>query len=250
MMQKKGLESSQSDDSEEEAEEVNDSNSDSSDVSMTDTSEDEEDDPENQNNEAEMDENQGDEEEEDEVIKAIKRENQKQRDHPPIIQCEDFITDISFHPKNDILGVASIVGDVTLYKYTNEANEVLNTLELHTKACRDIEFSEDGKLLFSVAKDKSIMISDVETGKLVSFFDDAHPAPLYRVYVINENLIATGDDDGTVKLWDLRRKQNACIFSLKKNEDYISDIITNEQQRHLVCSSGDGSLTTIDLGER
>lgn len=40
------------------------------------------------------------------------------------------------------------------------------------------------------------------------------------------------------------------MFSLKKNEDYISDMITNEQQRHLVCSSGDGSLTTIDLGER
>lgn len=26
--------------------------------------------------------------------------------------------------------------------------------------------------------------------------------------------------------------------------------MTNEQQRHLVCSSGDGSLTTIDLAER
>lgn len=59
-----------------------------------------------------------------------------------------------------------------------------------------------------------------------------------------------GDDDGTIKLWDLRKKQQTPIFSLKKNEDYISDITTNEEQRHLVCSSGDGSLTTIDLGER
>lgn len=40
------------------------------------------------------------------------------------------------------------------------------------------------------------------------------------------------------------------MFSLKKNEDYISDMLTNEEQKLLVCSSGDGSLTTIDLGER
>lgn len=189
MIQKKGLESSHSEDTDEE--EQNESDSDSSDVSMTDTSDDEIEEaaPENSVN----DESQNvEEEEEDEVIKAIRRENQRQRDHPPVIQCEDFITDISFHPKNDILAVASIVGDVIFYKYSNDANEQINTLELHTKACRDIEFNEDGERLFSVSKDKSIMISNVETGKLISFFDGAHAAPIYRVSVVNENLIATG----------------------------------------------------------
>lgn len=189
MLQKKGIESSSTEDDQNDE---NDSSSDS-DVSITDTSDDEEE--ETQNFEETMSDNENDdvtEEEEDEVIKAIKRENQRQRDHPPVIHCEDFITDICFHPKNDILAVASIVGDVVFYKYTNEANELLNTLELHTKACRDVEFSEDGKLLFSAAKDKTVMISDVESGKLVSFFDNAHPAPIYRVFPINENLIATG----------------------------------------------------------
>lgn len=37
---------------------------------------------------------------------------------------------------------------------------------------------------------------------------------------------------------------------MKKNEDYISDILTNESKQYLVCSSGDGSLTTIDLQNR
>lgn len=192
MIQKKGLEGSQSEDTDEE--EQNESDSDSSDVSMTDSSEDEDVDEEEEAPENTVDDERQDaeEEEEDEVIKAIKRENQRQRDHPPVIQCEDFITDISFHPKNDILAVASIVGDVILYKYSNEANEQINSLELHTKACRDIEFNEDGERLFSVSKDKSIMISNVETGKLIRFFDDAHAAPIYRVSVVNENLIATG----------------------------------------------------------
>lgn len=193
MIQKKGLECSSTEDDQDE----NDSSSDS-DVSITDTSEDEEEMEETHLEDTMSDENDvteenvQEEEEEDEVIKAIRRENQRQRDHPPVIQCEDFITDICFHPKNDVLAVASIVGDVAFYKYTNEANELVNTLELHTKACRDVEFSEDGKLLFSAAKDKSVMISDVESGKLVRFFDNAHPVAIYRVVVVNENLIATG----------------------------------------------------------
>jgi len=50
----------------------------------------------------------------------------------------------------------------------------MNTLEVHTKACRGIEFSKDGNILFSTSKDKSIMLSDVNTGKLKQFYEDAH----------------------------------------------------------------------------
>lgn len=60
------------------------------------------------------------------------------------------------------------------HKYTNESTEILNTLEVHTKACRDIEFSKDGNILFSSSKDKSIMLSDVNSGKLKQFYENAH----------------------------------------------------------------------------
>lgn len=81
---------------------------------------------------------------------------------------------------------------------------VLDTLEVHTKACRDVEFSLDGTLLLSASKDLSVMVSDTETGKLVRFYENAHEAALYCLTIVNEHLFATGDDDGTVKLWDLR----------------------------------------------
>lgn len=175
-----------------------DEDSDSSDVSMTDSeSEDDEEQIETSNIEeldkSDIEENvQEEEEEEDETIKAIKRESNRERDHPPNIQCEDFITDISFHPQQDILAVANIVGDVLLYKYTNESNTLLNTLELHTRACRDIEFSLDGVKLFSASKDKSIMISDVDSGKLIQFYENSHDVPLYCLTVIDEHVFSTG----------------------------------------------------------
>jgi len=54
------------------------------------------------------------EEEEDEVVKALRREREKCREHPPDIQSEDFIVDISFHPQREIIAAATITGDVIL----------------------------------------------------------------------------------------------------------------------------------------
>lgn len=58
----------------------------------------------------------------------------------------------------------------------------------------------------------------------------------------------TGDDSGTVKLWDLRKQDP--IFNIKIGEEHISDMITNEAQKYLVCAGGDGMLTSIDLKGR
>lgn len=190
------------------------------------------------------------EESEDEVIKAIRRENEKQREHPPMIRCDEFIVDISFNPTSDLLAVGLITGDVILYKYSKEENAIVSNFELHTESCRDIEFNEDGNVLYSSGKDKTIMLSDVESTKLIRFYEDAHDDPIYCLSVLDKNLFATGDDNGRVKVWDLREKGNNAIFSFKRNEDYISDIITNENQNCLLCSSGDGSLTSIDLSNR
>lgn len=129
---------------------------------------------------------------EDEVIKAIIANTKTTRSHPPDIVTEEFVVDISFHPQEDILAVGTLGGDVLVYKYSNEENTLLTTLEMHTKAIRDIEFNQDGSTLYSASKDKSIVLSDVHTGKLKRFYDEAHTAPVYRMNVINENLFASG----------------------------------------------------------
>lgn len=170
-----------------------------SDVSMTSDSDSDEDITDNSDNQEEAQDNpsksndSSEGEEEDELIKAIKRERDKQRDHPPNIVCEDHIVDLSFHPQENILAVATIVGDVLIYKYTNDKNELVDTHELHLKACRDIEFDEDGKILFSTAKDKVVMLTDVATGKLIRCYEDCHEVPVYCLSVIDENIFATGN---------------------------------------------------------
>lgn len=190
------------------------------------------------------------EDEEDEVVKKILTELKKPRLKPPNITTEDFPTDLSFHPELPFLAVGTVTGDVLIYKYTNDENTLLYTHEVHTKAIRDIEFSIDGRDIISGSRDKSIMVTDFESGKLKRFWDKAHDEPIYTITVLDENLVASGDDDGTVRLWDARVKGNDPIFSLKEVEDYISSITTNNQKRLLVCTSGDGYVTTLNIGSK
>ncbi|KAJ8676421.1 hypothetical protein QAD02_012208 [Eretmocerus hayati] len=178
---------------------------------------------------------------------AILKSKEIQRNHPPTLSIEDTIADICFHPSNDLFATAGLTGDVLIYKYSNEANELVSTLELHEKACRDIEFSEDGTMLYSTGKDKTIMISDVETEKLIHIFDNAHEHPVYCIALVDDNLFATGDDEGTVKLWDRRQKSNTPIFALKEMDDFVSSMVTNDEKKFLVCASGDGTLTTLNI---
>lgn len=97
-------------------------------------------------------------EDDDEVVKAIISEKNKSRDHPPAITCEDFIVDICFNPAKDLIALATIVGDVLFYEYKNDETKLVNTLELHLKACRDIEFDNEGTTLFSTAKVSTSLI--------------------------------------------------------------------------------------------
>lgn len=146
--------------------------------------------------------------------------------------------------------ISIFLGDVILYKYSNEENTIVNTFEVHTKPVRDIAFDDDGNILFTVSKDKSIMLSDVETGKLRQFYENAHENPIYSLYVINDHLFATGDDDGTLKVWDLRTTNSSPLFSLRIVEDFISQILSNDAQKLLLATSGDGYLTSVNIGQR
>lgn len=83
-------------------------------------------------------------------------------------------------------------GDAVIYKYTVEETTIVKTLELHEKALRDIEFSLDGNTLYSTSKDRMILLSDLETGKFVREYTNAHEQPVSRMLVFGETEFATG----------------------------------------------------------
>ncbi|RZF48543.1 hypothetical protein LSTR_LSTR011158 [Laodelphax striatellus] len=167
------------------------------------------------------------------------------RNRPPEIECDGLITDISFHPKTNALAAACISGDLFIYKYDVAGNQTQRKTEVHTGACRAVEYSHDGQKIFTVSKDKSIVATDSETGQFVHVFDKAHSAALFSISIISEHLFATGDEDGAVKLWDIRHEQP--ILSVHKVKDYISSIVTNASRRYLACTTGEGTVVSINI---
>ena len=64
---------------------------------------------------------------------------------------------------------------------------------------------------------------DVATSKVKKWQPEAHPAAINAMQVLPEGLIASGDDDGCIKLWDPRQAQAEALASFSEHTDFIAD---------------------------
>ncbi|XP_050949524.1 WD repeat-containing protein 55 [Labeo rohita] len=174
----------------------------------------------------------------------------KIRDTPEDIKLEAIVNTIAFHPNQDILAAGDIDGDIYLFSYscTEGENKELWSSGHHLKSCRKVLFSSDGQKLYSVSKDKAVHIMDVEAGKLVTRIPKAHEVPINAMLLVDENIFATGDDEGTLKVWDMRR--GTSFMDLKHHDDYISDITVDQAKRILLTASGDGTMGVFNIKRR
>jgi WD40 repeat protein len=69
--------------------------------------------------------------------------------------------------------------------------------------------------------------------------------PVNKLLQISNNVIASGDDQGCIKIWDTR--QHNCIVEWKEHVDFISDMTLHPAGGHLVATGGDGRLSVYDL---
>lgn len=69
--------------------------------------------------------------------------------------------------------------------------------------------------------------------------------PINAVKLLTENILATGDDGGTIKLWDVRTGSEAMEYS--DHTDFISDFDYDPNSKTLVASSGQGTISIYDI---
>ncbi|KAF7292875.1 Protein monoubiquitination-related protein [Mycena indigotica] len=163
----------------------------------------------------------------------------------PEIAVGAQIFDLVFHPTQSIVYSALLSGQVKAFKYGVNSHEEAFTLRPSKKSCRALTLTEDGTKLYAAGKSKAIHTIDTASGQLAETRATAHEDPINRIKHVMPWLIASGDDSGVIKLWDPRQPTE--IRTHKQHFDYISDFLWLPDKHHLLATSGDGTLSVMDV---
>jgi len=178
--------------------------------------------------------------------------------HPSMnIGLSSDALDVSFHPDKEThrIAVGLISGKVQLFDYSSlfQGGELaqshsgkhqgklykrLWSVRPSRKSCRGVAFDHSGSTLYCIFKDKSLLALDATNGEIKACWPNAHECVIVctdtssapsRVLPIDDTLIATGDDDGVVRLWDPRTppEKGAEASSPLRSYDHHSDWITD-----------------------
>lgn len=170
---------------------------------------------------------------------------------PPDIYLDDHIMDVKFSPNANVLALGQITGEVKIYGYNEEATKQMLTFTYHTESVRQVVFSPDGNILYTSSTDGSIGV--ISNGKLEGRLPGAHPSPINSlIHIENSVILGSGDDDGMIKIWDLRQavnggKNQGCVMKFTEHEGTIMDMKINDEGNMLVSASNDGHLGVFDL---
>ncbi|KAJ3764463.1 WD40-repeat-containing domain protein [Lentinula raphanica] len=156
------------------------------------------------------------------------------------------IFDLVFHPSHATVYTGLLSGKVKAFAYDqNGRSKEVFSVKVSQKSCRGIAINDDGGRLYTVGKGKGLHTIDTLTGKLVESRAKAHETAINRVKSVASWLLSTGDDEGVVKLWDPRKKESVRKYT--HHFDYITDFLWLDDKKHLVTTSGDGTLSVVDV---
>ena len=109
---------------------------------------------------------------------------------------------------------------------------------------RGVQISDDGQMLYSISADRSI--KGINTGGAVAInYPNAHKSSINRCLILSQTGLATGDDAGHVKIWDLRSPM--AVMEYEMHEDFISGFAYKEEKFELLSTSGDYTLGVYDV---
>ncbi|KAH8511310.1 hypothetical protein H0E87_008751 [Populus deltoides] len=153
---------------------------------------------------------------------------------------------MDFHPSDNLVTAGLITGDLHLYRFNADSTpQRLLEIHAHSEACRAVRFINDGQAIITGSSDRSILATDLETGSPITRLENAHEDAIFSLINLTESTIATGDDQGCIKVWDTR--QRSCCNSFNAHEDYVSDMTFASDSMKLLSTSGDGTLSVCNL---
>ncbi|XP_028675055.1 U5 small nuclear ribonucleoprotein 40 kDa protein [Erpetoichthys calabaricus] len=149
-----------------------------------------------------------------------------------------------FHPNGSTLASSGFDRLILLWNVYGDCDNYA-TLKGHSGAIMELHYNTDGSLLFSASTDKTVAVWDSETGERVkrlkghtSFVNSCYPARR------GPQVVCTGSDDGTVKLWDIRKKAAVHTF---QNTYQVLSVTFNDTSDQIISGGIDNDIKVWDL---
>ncbi|ALC47223.1 CG1523 [Drosophila busckii] len=118
-----------------------------------------------------------------------------------------------------------------------------------TGAIFNVEFNGDGNVLIAATERKCVLGFDAITQQEIFKVPDAHTSSVNCIKFLDDRLFATGSDDFTVALWDLRNMKQK-IRVLHGHSNWVKNIEYSSKDKLLVTSGFDGSIFTWDINSQ
>ena len=136
------------------------------------------------------------------------------------ITTEENPMDVSFRdPSGNSFAIGLITGGVEMWRRTsnNKKSEETNYDPSAFEIGQSVIVHENGDALVTGSGDCSVMLIDSNTEQAIGRIAEAHEQAITRLAVLdNANVIATGCDEGVVKIWDIREER--CVHCSKKTK--------------------------------
>ncbi|EDV94710.1 DDB1- and CUL4-associated factor 10 homolog [Drosophila grimshawi] len=115
-----------------------------------------------------------------------------------------------------------------------------------TGAIFNLEFNADGNVVVAATERKCVLVFDAITQNEIFKISDAHTDSVNCIKFFDDRLFATGSDDFTVALWDLRNMKQK-LRLLHGHSNWVKNIEYSSKDKLLVTSGFDGSIFTWDI---
>ncbi|KAJ8650030.1 hypothetical protein MRB53_003053 [Persea americana] len=158
------------------------------------------------------------------------------------------VSAIRFFPKHGhLLLSAGMDTKIKIWDVFN-SGKCMRTYMGHSKAVRDISFSNDGTKFLSAGYDKNIKLWDTETGKVISTFSTGKIPYVVKLNPDDEkqNILLAGMSDKKIVQWDMNSGEITQEYD--QHLGAVNTITFVDNNRRFVTSSDDKSLRVWEFG--
>lgn len=121
---------------------------------------------------------------------------------------------------------------------------IVRSFVAHTGRINDIVFSNDGTRMATASDDRSALVWDIDTATVLRNFTEDLPINAVAFSPPDRDIIATGGDGGTVRIWEV--ESGALAATLAGHTAAVNDLVFSDDGTRLFSASSDNTARAWD----